>query len=172
MMLERLAAGADVKPLRVLADVLEPVRDYARNHTRLYETTTPLNRLVDAVRPESDVGRNFAAAAQRVVNRTISAEDLAGLRAQLWAWEGNGQRLEPMLQNPLLQEVQSQSQNLSAVAAAGLQALDYLSANGRAPAAWRDRQLAFLKEAHKPQAEMVLTIVPAVQKLVEATVSE
>jgi hexosaminidase len=172
MMLERLAAGADVQPLRVLADVLEPVRDYTRNHTRVYETTTPLNRLVDAVRPESDVGRNFAAAAQRVVNKTISAEDLAGLRAQLWAWEGNDQRLEPMLQNPLLQEVQSQSQNLSAVAAAGLQALDYLSANGRAPSAWRDRQLALLKEAQKPQAEMLLTIVPAVQKLVEATVSE
>jgi hexosaminidase len=172
-MLERLAAGDDVQPLRVLADVLEPVRDYTRNHTRLYETTTPLNRLVDAVRPENDAGRNFAAAAQRVVNKTISAEDLAAMRAQLSAWEGNDQRLKPMLQShPLLQEVQPQSQNLSAAAAAGLQALDYLSANGRAPAAWRDRQLALLKEAQKPQAEMLLAIVPAVQTLVEATAPE
>ena len=173
LMLERLAGGSDVRSLRILADVLEPVRDYTRNHTRPYETTTPLNRLVDAVRPESDVGRNFAATAQRVLSKTISAEDLAGMRAQLSAWQKNDELLEPVLQaHPLLQEAQSQSQNLSAVAAAGLQALDYLNAGGRAPAAWRDREIIFLREAQKPQAEMLLTIVPTVEKLVEATTPE
>lgn len=173
LMLERLAGGSDVQPLRILADVLEPVRDYTRNHTRPYETTTPLNRLVDAVRPESDVGRNFAATAQRVVNKTISTEDLAGMRAQLSAWQKNDELLEPVLQaHPLLGEAQSLSQNLSAVAAVGLQALDYLGGGGRAPAAWRDREIAFLREAQKPQAEMLLTIVPTVEKLVEATTPE
>jgi hexosaminidase len=172
-MLQRLADGSDVQPLTVLADVLEPVRDYTRNHIRPYETTTPLNRLVDAVQPESDVARDFAAAAQQVINKTISAEDLARLRAQLTVWEGNDQRLEPVLENhPLSQEAQPLSQNLSATAAIAQQALGYLSANGRAPADWRDRQLACLKEAQKPQAEMLLAIVPSVQKLVEATTPE
>jgi hexosaminidase len=172
-MLERLAASSDVQPLRVLADVLEPVRDYTRNHMRPYETTTPLNRLVDAVQPESDVARNFGVAVQQVISKTISAEELARLRAQLSVWESNDQRLEPILQShALLQEAQPLSQNLSAAAAIARQALNYLSANGRAPADWRERQLAFLKEAQKPQTEMLLTIAPSVQKLVEATVPE
>jgi hexosaminidase len=172
-MLERLAAPADMQPLGVLADVLEPVREYTRNHTRIYETTTPLNRLVDAVRPESEVGREFAAATERVLNKTISAKDLADMRAQLGAWQGNDPQLEPVLQNhQLLEEARPQSQNLSAVAAIGLEALDYLGGGGRAPGAWRAQQLAFLKEAQKPQAEMLLTIIPAVQKLVEATVPD
>ena len=175
MQLQRLASPGDVAPLRALADVLEPVKDYTRNHTRPYETTTPLNRLVDAVRPESDAGRNFAANVQQLLNKSIAPADLIRLRAQLAEWVDNDQRLEPVIANhPLLTEARGLSQNLAAVAAAGLEALDYLSAenNGRAPAAWRERQIAFLKEAQKPQAEMLLTIVPAVAKLVEATVPE
>lgn len=169
-MLERLAAGADARPLRALADVLEPVKGYARTHNRTYETTTPLNRLVDAVHPESDAGRDFAQMTQRVLNKSASAEDLAAMRSRLSAWQENDQRLEPLLQsNGLLQEVVPLSQNLASVAAAGLRALDYLNSGGAAPAAWRDQQLALLKEAEKPQAEMLDTVVPSVEKLVEAT---
>jgi len=80
--------------------------------------------------------------------------------------------LQPLLDEPLLREIAPVSQNLSAVAATAMQALRYLGAGGRAPASWREDQLAFLKEAQKPQAEMLNTIVPSVQKLVEATVPE
>jgi hexosaminidase len=175
VMLERLAGSSnkDVEPLRVLADVLEPVKGYARPHTRQYETTTPLNRLVDAVRPESDAGRSFAGETQRFLNAPDSFLETYVMVTQLNSWQDNHQRLQPLLQNsPLLQEVEPVSQSLSAVAATGLQALRYLGAGGRAPAAWREQQLAFLKEAQKPQAEMLNTIAPSVQKLVEATTPE
>ncbi|HKF19985.1 MAG TPA: family 20 glycosylhydrolase [Candidatus Angelobacter sp.] len=173
VMLERLAGSRDVDPLRVLADVLEPVKGYARPHSRQYETTTPLNRLVDAVRPESDAGREFAALTQRFLQKPDSIREAATLNGELTAWQDNGQRLTPLLEsNPLLQEALPVSQNLSAVAATGLQALRYLTSTGRAPAAWRDQQLAFLKDAQKPQAEVLNTIVPSVLKLVEATVPE
>lgn len=169
-MLERLAAGKDATPLRVLADVLEPVKGYARTHTKAYETTTPLNRMVDTVFPESDTGRNFAQITQRFLNQSASADEVAAMRSQLSAWQENDQRLEPLLQrNVLLQEAVPLSQSLASAATAGLRALDYLSAGGRAPAAWRDQQLALLKEAQRPQAEMLNTIVPSVQKLIEAT---
>ena len=172
-MLERLAAGTNAQPLRVLADVLEPIKGYARPHTRTYETTTPLNRLVDAVQPESDAGREFARLTQRFLNKTASAEDITAMRNQLSAWQENDQRLEPLLQsNVLLQEAVSLSQGLATVATAGLRALDYLTSGGSAPAAWRDEQLALLKEAQKPQAEMLNTIAPSVEKLVEATVPD
>jgi hexosaminidase len=169
-MLERLAAGADAQPLRTLAEVLEPVKGYSRTHSRTYETTTPLNRLVDGVRPESDAGRDFAQIAQRFLNQSASADDISQMRRRLSSWQENDQRLEPLLESsPLLQELVPLSRNLTSVATAGLRALDYLIAGGAAPAAWRDQQLALLKEAENPQAEMLNTIVPSVEKLVEAT---
>ena len=169
-MLERLAAGADAQPLRTLAEVLEPVKGYSRTRSRTYDTTTTLNRLVDGVRPESEAGRDFARIAQRFLNQSASADDISQMRRRLSSWQENDQRLEPLLESsPLLAEVVPLSQNLTSVAAAGLRALDYLSAGGVAPAAWRDQQLALLKEAEKPQAEMLNTIVPSVEKLVEAT---
>jgi hexosaminidase len=172
-MLGRMAAGRDVQPLRTLADVLEPIKGYARPHSKPYETTTPLNRLVDAVRPESDAGRDFARLTQRVLNKSASADEIAAMRQQLSAWQENDQRLEPLLRNsPVLQEIVPLSQNLAATATAGLRALDYLNADGLAPADWRDQQLALLKEAQKPQAEMLNTIAPSVQKLIEATTPE
>jgi hexosaminidase len=172
-MLERLAGSKDLKPLRVLADVLEPVKGYARAHSRQYETTTPLNRLVDTVRPESDSGRTFAALTQSFLNKPDSIRESATMRAQLTAWQENDLNVKPLLEsNPLLQEAAPVSQRLSAVAATGLEALGYLSAGGRAPALWREQQLAFLKEAQKPQAELLDTIAPSVLKLVEATVPE
>ncbi|HEY6308040.1 MAG TPA: family 20 glycosylhydrolase [Candidatus Angelobacter sp.] len=172
-MLERLAAGTDAQPLRVLAQVLEPVKGYARTHTGTYETSTPLNRLVDAVQPESDAGREFARMTERVLNKSASAEDISAMRRQLSAWQENDQRLEPLLQsNALLQEVVPLSQSLASAATAALRALDYLNAGGAAPAAWRDQQLVLLKDAEKPQAEMLNTIAPCVERLVEATIPD
>src|SRR5262249_34881899 len=152
---------------------LEPVKGYARPKSRPYETSTPLNRLVDAVRPESDAGRTFSASTQRFLSQLDSVSVAAALREQLVVWQDNDRRLRPLLdRNPLLQEAIPLSRTLSAVAAAGLEALRYLAAGGHAPAAWRDQQLAFLKEAQRQQAELLNTVAPSVQKLVEATVPE
>lgn len=172
-MLESLAGGGDVQSLRTLGDVLEPVKGYARSRARRYESSTPLNHMVDAVRPESDAGREFARSMDRVLNKTATPDEISRVRSQLSGWQENHRRLEPLLQSEArLQEVMLISQNLAAVAETGLKALDYLDAGGKAPAAWRDQQLAFLKEAQKPQAETLNMVAPSVQKLVEATVPE
>jgi hexosaminidase len=170
LMLERLRGGTDVERLRVLADVLEPVKGYARPHMRHYETNTPLNRLVDAVRPESDAARIFSNQVQRFLNKSARPDDLNEMEKSLTLWRDNDQQLAPALQsNPLLQEAVPLSQTLSSVATAGLKALEYLNAGARVPAGWRQQQLDLLKQAQAPQAELLNMVVPAVQKLVEAT---
>ena len=59
-MLEELAGGDPVEPLRNLADVVEPVKGYARvSSGPKYTQETPLNRLVDAAEPESMRARDF-----------------------------------------------------------------------------------------------------------------
>jgi hexosaminidase len=171
-MLERLAGPADFEPLRVLSDVLEPVKGYARPHLRPYDTSMPLNRLVDAVRPESNTGREFAGLVQKLLNHTATPQDTALLRTSLSTWRDNDARLQPVLaKNPLLSEIVPISQGLEAIAAAGLQALDYLNGDPP-PAGWRAQQLELLKQAEQPQAEMLNMIAPSVQKLVEATTPE
>jgi len=171
--LERLRGGADIQTLRVLADVLEPLKGYARPQAMHYETSTPLNRLVDVVHPESDAARDFAGVVQRFLNKTSTPEEVEAMRKRLTVWRDNDQQLGPSLQNnALLQEAIPLSQNLTTIAAAGLQALDYLNSGGHGPAAWRQQQLDALKQAQKPQAELLNMIAPSVQKLVEATIPD
>ena len=61
------------------------------------------------------------------------------------------------------------SRNLSALGAAGLAALDYMDHGERAPDQWRSQQLALIEQAKKQQAQLLLMIAPAVQKLIEAS---
>jgi hexosaminidase len=171
--LRRLAGTEDPSPLRILADVLEPVKGYARPRSRAYETTTPLNRLVDAVQPESDAGREFAGRVQRLLENTKSEQKAAEVRNALLAWRDNEERVEPILrQNPLLNEVVPVANSLKAVADAGLQALDYLRQDAPPPAGWHEQQVTTLKQAQQPQAELLNMIALPVLKLVEATKAE
>ena len=166
--LQRLFGKNDIQPLQTLADVLEPVKGYARERTHEYLSTDPMDRLVDSIHPESDAGRNFSAMVDKFVKSPTGSP--GAIQQWLTAWRDNDHQLAPILKTDAqLNEVVPLSQNLQAIATAGLQALDYLKTGGRAPAAWRDQQIALLKQAEKPQAEMLNTVVPSVLRLVEAT---
>jgi hexosaminidase len=173
MMLERLSGGSDVRALQVLVQVLEPVKEYGREEARMYDSLTPLNRLVDTVPPESDTARQFGGMVESWLGHSSASGDLDAMKKWLTLWQNNDQQLEPILQrNALLKEIVPLSQSLQTVAAAGLQALDYLGEGGRAPANWREQQLTMLKQASKPQAELMNMVVPAVERLVTATIPE
>jgi hexosaminidase len=171
LMLERLGGNEEKdQALRVLADVLEPVKEYAREQTREYESTTPLNRMVDAVHPESETARQFATIAKRYLDHTATPADMELMMNRLTDWRNNDGKLAPVLEkNALLKEIVPISQNLQTCAAAGLQAIEYLNHGGAAPAGWRNQQLAMLKQAEKPQAELLNMIAPTIEKLVAAT---
>ncbi len=73
-----------------------------------------------------------------------------------------------MQKSPLLEEDIPLAEDLSAVAQAGIEALDYLDSGRPAPKAWGDEQTVLLSLAARPHAEMMLMIVEPVGKLVEA----
>ena len=54
-------ASTLTRNLRPLIQALEPVKLYERSQAREYTSATPLNRPVDAARPESEIARGFAA---------------------------------------------------------------------------------------------------------------
>ena len=174
-MLQRLAGSSspvEFAALRTLADLIEPVKDYTRGQTAPAEPTnaTPMNRVVDAVPLESDAGRRF----NDMVDQFLAAAchdpaAEAGLRAQLTTWRDNDAILQPLAQRSfLVKEVAATSQDLSALGAAGLAALDAIAKGQPAPDAWKARHLAILEQVKKPKTQLLLIPAPAVQKLIEA----
>ena len=169
-MLQRLSAAQQVASVKVLADAVEPVKGYEREETQKYTQFTPLNRMVDSTHPESAVGRNFANLINTLLSGKASPADKAALRNILLAWRDNDAHLQSVLQSTsLLNDVAPVSHDLSALGAAGLQALDYLDSGSPSPDAWRAGQLTLLDEAAKPRGEVVLVGVAPIRKLVEAT---
>src|SRR2546421_1876572 len=173
-MLQRLAGSAspaEFAALRTLADVLEPVKDYTREQTAPAEPTSarPMHLVVDAVPLESDAGRRFGELVdQFVASSCHDAAAEARLRAQLTVWRDNGAILQPLAQRSfLVKEVAANSQDLSAVGAAGLAALDAIAKGQPAPEAWKAQQLALLEQVKKPKAQLLMIPAPAVQKLIE-----
>jgi hexosaminidase len=174
-MLQRLAGSASTEEfiaLRTLTDVIEPVKDYTREQTALAVPTsgTPMNRVVDAVPLESDAGRRFNDRVQQFLAAAChdSAAE-AGLRAQLTIWRDNDAILQVLAQRSfLVKEVAATSQDLSALGAAGLAALDVIAKGQPAPDSWKAQQLAILEQVKKPKAQLLLIPAPAVQKLIEA----
>src|SRR5260370_20104426 len=69
-MLDDIAGKTPRQLFETLSAVVEPVKDYEREKTQPYSTRTPLNRLVDAVSPESNVGREFDILARQAYQRS------------------------------------------------------------------------------------------------------
>jgi hexosaminidase len=171
-MLRRIAGTNDISALRTFTDVVEPVKDYNREELAVVEATnlSPLNRVIDATRPESMTARRFGNLVDALIGGHADSEAKQEVRASLIRWRDNQSNLQPLeSQSFLLTEIVPQSQDLTAVATTGLQALDYLDRGERAPDAWATQQFAFLEQAQKPKAQLLLMVVPSVQKLVAAS---
>jgi len=175
-MLRRLAGRENIAALRVLADVVEPAKDYAR--TEVFPQppvkSTPLNRLVDAARPESTVARNFSELVDTYLQNG-QQKSVAEAQMRIWLnqWQQNHASLQPVLeQSFLLAEDKPLSEDLSALAVAGLQALDALDKNQSLPDAWRTEQLSVVARSNTPRANLLLMVAPAIQRLIDAAVPQ
>lgn len=170
MLLRRLAGNDDTGPLRTLASIIEPVKEYRRYQMRPQTMLSPLTGLVDAARPDSEAGRRFAANVDAFLSDAPRfALYRENLETTLAEWETASRGLGPMIdRSPALQEARPLANNLSAIAAAGLDAISHLSAGDSPAPEWRDAQLARLDEAAKPSAALEFVVITSVRKLVIA----
>jgi hexosaminidase len=159
--------------LSTLAAALEPVKDYEREGDKVPPSNqTPLNRVVDAVHPESEVSRRFSVAVdQFLVSSCKDAAKAAELRGQLAAWARNDARLQPLAQrSSLVQNVSPASEALSQAAELAHGALDRIAQGLPSPPDLVKQQVAALnayeQQAHKSQ--LTLPARAAFQKLIEA----
>lgn len=166
-MLDRIAGDDMPLPLlETLADAAEPVKEYDREQTQVYDGEAPLNHLVDAVPPESDRARYINELAQRAVHDPSVRPEL---RAIFLRWRDNDTKVEPYLATSMLRKpLVPLSQSLSELGGVGLDALDAVEAGRAITADQRKGHLAKVDDCAAHHAEMFLVVTPAVRALVEA----
>ena len=172
LMRQRLAGALPYQPLDRFASVLEP-GGLGQRHAGRNSRFTPLNRLVDALSPESNSAREFRDAVDRYLATPKNERNSEALRKQLSVWMEDAEAVRPLLQsNSILTENIATADTLVTLCKAGQDALLDLDARTvqqiALTADWKQRNLAAAKAASERKGDINFPIAPAIQKLVEA----
>jgi hexosaminidase len=160
-MLDRLAGGAAVEPVRILSQAVEQVRGYARGQTAEYTQFTPLNRLVDTAAPESMTAVRFSQA--------VDQKDWATARRMLERWSNNDAAVRPIIEgNPLLMDAAPVEKTVAEVAGIGLLAVNGITSGRGLSAEQVSDFQATLARARKAIGPLLVVIVDPVDALVRA----
>jgi hexosaminidase len=167
--LRKLAGTEQIAPLRVLAGVLQPVgfdQRYEMQHT---SQLTPMDHLIDAVRPDPPSRHEFQLTVATYLKDPANNE---AARAQLAAWFQQwvdaAPKLQPLMAAPLLQSAAPKAEQLGALGAAGLEALGYLGKQQTAPSGWKQSKVSILESAKQPAGLVRFTILEPLQQLIDA----
>jgi hexosaminidase len=165
-MLKRLAGDQPVEPLRQLATLVEPVKRYGRMELHAYTQSTPLDRFVDAVPPESEAGRTLEGA---VAGLLAGTGDKPALRPTLEHMR-EVKAVAPILAaNPQLAELRTLPKDVEALAMIAHKCLDIRMNGWPLPRAWVNESWLLMDEIDKPRGEVQLAIVMPVRKLLIAS---
>jgi len=157
-MLDRLAGSGSAAALRALADASEALGIEGRRGVRQYTSLVPLNRFVDAVRPESELVQRLEQDVARIASDRAAAEEL---RAALTEWANIEGRIT-------IPELLPLSANLATVGRIGLEALALIETAQAAPAGWVEEKGRELNRMDAPIAEVKLAAVRVVRALLTA----
>ncbi len=153
-------------PLKILVEVLQ--EDKLFNRMSIYDSlpnvATPLNRIVDAARPESYVAYQFG----KNVDAWLETSDAtlkSELLKQLKTWQVNHQKLLPAFEkNERLKEVEPHSLHLSKLANLGLQAF-----NNPSRLQENTERDTLFQASRKAYGGTLMNIVDPIQKLTNNT---
>jgi hexosaminidase len=150
--------------------VLEPVSFSDRYEQQHTSQLTPLDNLVDAVRPDPPSRHDTNRLTHQFLRAPASSEeDRAALETAFKTWIAAAPAIQAELAtSPLLALAQPRAQQLPQLATAGVEALTYLSKGTKAPSGWKQRNLALIEDAKKPQALVRFTFLPPLEELVNA----
>ena len=166
--LRQLAGTAAIQPLRILASVLQPVgfdQRYEMQHTT---QLTPMDHLIDAVRPDPPSQHGM----QLLVRNYLAGRDpQAGARLEtiFQHWIAAGPLAEALMtSSPLLKDAAPRAQQLVDLGVTGEEALNYLAKHEAAPAGWAQTRLELIDQAQKPTGLVRFTVLDPLRDLVKA----
>jgi hexosaminidase len=164
LMRQRIAGSVPRETLDTFAAILEPVKGYAR-HAEKYSSSTPLNRLVDSIPPESDAARQFNNAVDRYLSGTEASPE--SLMKKLAEWHDSAEEILPMLRaNPLLEENIPIAEAVVALCQIGQDAIGARSLNHSE--ALKPDSNAKVAAASERKGDILIQIAPGIHKLVDA----
>ena len=165
--LRKLAGTEQIGPLQTLASVVQPVGFHERYELQHTSQLTPMDHLIDAVRPDPPSRHE----AQVLVAAYLKEPD-ASTRAQLAAWFEEwvdaAPKLQPLMAAPLLVDAAPRAQQLGELGSIGLEALGYLDKKQNAPTGWKQSKLTLLEAAKQPIGMVRFTVLDSLEELVKA----
>jgi hexosaminidase len=168
--LRELAQTEHIDTLRTFASILEPVTFSDRYQVQHTSQLTPLDNLVDAVRPDPPLRHEMDRLTQQFLqNPTSNADARVSLHDAFKKWIAAAPAIQAQLTTtPLLAVAQPLAQQLPQLATAGTEALTYLSQGTKAPPGWKQHALTLIAAAKNPQPLVRFTFLPALEQLVNA----
>jgi hexosaminidase len=168
--LRELAGSEQIDALRVFSSVLQPVSFHDRYKGQHTDQITPLDNLVDAVRPDPP-SRHRMDMLVRGLLKAPSANPKASaeLDSVFKSWAAAVPVVEmQMNHSPLLAIARPRAQQLSQLAQTGEEALSYLKGEAKAPAGWKQAKLAQITSARQNQALVRFTFLDPLEQMVKA----
>ena len=170
VILRRLTGGSDIAPLKTLASLVEPVKEYRRGEQRPATMLSPLSGLIDAARPDSEAARVVA----RMVDDLLSdaprfTTSAAQLNNTFADWKNIQKALAELIdRSPALREARPLADDLANLGATGNEALSFLASSTQPPDGWREAKFAVLNDVAKPKAALEFPAVRSIRILVVA----
>ena len=168
--LRQLAGTEQIEPLRVLANVLQPVG--LDENEKMQHTTqlTPMDHLIDAVRPDPPSRHQTQLMVRDYLkNPSANAETRAQLEQIFRQWIATAPRLQELLHgSPLLLPALPRAQQLADMGTTGLEALAYIDKQQSAPAGWKQSKSALIEQAKTPAGMVRFTVLEPLQNLINA----
>jgi len=113
VILRNITENQDIKPLKVLTRVYEPLKYYTRNKGGTeYQTFSPFSCFADACTADAIDALHFTSIVQSYI-KTASTADKRKIVEYLKLWSGNYAQLKALKPNPKLKKLYSLSESLS-----------------------------------------------------------
>ena len=165
--LRQLAGTEADRPLVLFASTLQPVSFGVRYNEQHTTQLTPLDLLVDSVRPDPPLRHQLNQLVDRALKGDATAT--AKLNSIFSSWVQAAPAVAQFAaRSPRLQQASDRIQQWPKLGEAGLQALNYLKKGTPVPAEWQRTQKKLLDQAGQHEELVDFVVLPAIEKLVDA----
>jgi hexosaminidase len=167
--LRKLAGTDQIEPLRVLASVLQPVGFDERYELQHTSQLTPMDHLIDAVRPDPPSRHEVKMLVAEYL-KDPAGNDAARAQLAMWfqQWVETAPKVQQLMTAPLLTSAAPRAQQLGELGSTGLEALNYLTKKQSAPSGWKQNKLALIESAKKPDGMVRFTVLEPLRQLIDA----
>jgi len=171
----RLAGTAEIMPLQILAQAIEPAQYYTRQHLKFqagnYHHFEPLNRFADALGAQSSQVRALDLWVDKLIADPEDNNSVDSLRHTFARWQSNTPDVLELIDgNYQLKALKPVAENVDKLAGIGLRLTDLVARQGTLSADEVQGIQKQLDDAAQTQDEVVIAAVYPLQKLLRASV--